>query len=344
MHLLNFCRRLLFASCFTVLSLQFVQAQGALGEQNTDNIISRLYQSLNSKAKSDMASRVEFISAQFLGKPYLLGALGEGEQGQYDQTPLYRTDAFDCETYVDTVLALALANEPNQFKRCIDQVRYRDGLVSFINRNHFTCLDWNQNNQRQKFVKDITVSFKDNRNQPVVKYARAVIDKPAWYNHMSAHAIRRSKASPKEEAKLLQSLKQRGNQLSVVTSVIPYIPLSVLFDSAGIANKHLFNQIPNAAIIEIIRPNWDLSKEIGTHLNVSHLGFAFWDKENLLFREASSVQNRVVDVPLIEYLRDFRTSPTIKGINIQIVLPQENNTTKCTLINDAPLDKFVNKH
>ena len=161
---------------------------------------------------------------------------------------------------------------------------------------------------------------------------------------MSAHAIRRSKASPKEEAKLLQSLKQRGNQLSVVTSVIPYIPLSVLFDSAGIANKHLFNQIPNAAIIEIIRPNWDLSKEIGTHLNVSHLGFAFWDKENLLFREASSVQNRVVDVPLIEYLRDFRTSPTIKGINIQIVLPQENNTTKCTLINDAPLDKFVNKH
>ena len=231
--------------------------------------------------------------------------------------------------YVDTVLALALANDPNQFKQCINQVRYRDGQVSFLNRNHFTCLDWNQNNQRQQFVKDITPILRDKHNKSVVKFARAFIDKPAWYGHLSTHAIRLKKADSKEQARRLQSLKDRGSQLSAAHSIIPYIPLSVLFDSRGKAHEYLFNQIPNAAIIEIVRPNWDLSKEIGTHLNVSHLGFAFWKKDTLFFREASSTQNQVVDVPLIAYLRDARKSPTIKGINIQIVLPQRDSAAGC---------------
>lgn len=82
----------------------------------------------------------------------------------------------------------------------------------------------------------------------------------------------------------------------------------------------LFNQIPNAAIIEIIRPNWDLHKEIGTHLNVSHLGFSIRKNGTLLFRETSSTDGRAIDIPLVDYLRQTLSSPTIKGINVQVVL------------------------
>jgi hypothetical protein len=141
---------------------------------------------------------------------------------------------------------------------------------------------------------------------------------------MTLDTIRLSQANTSDKMQRLQTLKQEGSQLPKATSIIPYLPLDSLFDSTGKANDYLFKQIPNAAIIEIVRPNWDLSKEIGTHLNISHLGFAIWKNRILYFREASSQHGRVVDVPLVDYLRDTLKSPTIKGINVQVVLPQVN--------------------
>ncbi len=329
MYIPNVFKRALLLGCLSVLSLQTLAHENKIKDENTDKTISQLYHSLNSKPKSDMATRLQIISAEFLGKPYLLGPLGEGIQGEFDQSPLQRTDAFDCETLVDTVVALALADDPHQFKYCINQIRYRNGRVSFIDRNHFTCLDWNKNNQHKGFVKDITTTVIDNHHQPVAKFAHALINKPGWYNHFSTDSIRLQRPDPIEQTKRLSSLKQRGSQLPAGISTLPYVPLSILFDSTGKPNTYLFKQIPNGAIIEIVRPNWDLTKEIGTHLNVSHLGFAFWENGNLIFREASSEYHRVVDVSLIDYLHDALKSPTIKGINIQIVQPKQDSISGC---------------
>lgn len=279
-----------------------------------------LYQQAAEVEGSDIAARIDFFSGLFLGRPYLLNALGEGNAGFFDQAPLYRTDAFDCETYVDTVLALALANDSETFKRYIRQVRYRNGHVSFIDRNHFTCLDWNKNNQTQGFVHDITASIKSKNGKNVAVFAQALIDKPSWYQHFSIQKIRITPDDMNEKAKRLSLLKKKGRQLPKSISTIPYIPLSSLFDKHGHTNMALFNQIPNASIIEIIRPNWDLSKEIGTHLNVSHLGFAIWKNGKLLFRETSSKDGRALDIALVDYLRETLQSPTIEGINIQMVL------------------------
>ena len=284
-----------------------------------DQTINQLYHSLNIKPNQTLSGRIAALSAEFLGKPYELGALGEGMQGDYDQFPLYRTDAFDCETFVDTVLALALANDALSFEHYIRQVRYKNGHVSFVTRNHFTCLDWNKNNQKQGFVTDITTSFRDADDHPVAFMAHALIDKPSWYQHFTLANIRIKNASPAYRATRLASLKEEGSNLSRKVSAIPYIPLSALFNQSGEPNMQLFNQIPNAAIIEIIRPDWDLQQQIGTHLNVSHLGFAIWKNGVLLFRQASSTQHRVVDSSLMDYLRHAQKSPTIKGINIQIV-------------------------
>lgn len=322
MYLPNFYKRLLLVSCITLLPLSVIAQQSQEKQQAADKTISRLYHSLDSDPRNDMQGRIVKISSQFLNRPYLLGALGEGPNGKYDQEPLYRLDAFDCETYVDTVLGLALANGTKQFKRCINQVRYFDGRPIYTHRNHFTCLDWNLNNQHKGYLRNITMSFHDQQNKPVVKFASAYINKPSWYEHASLQTIRLNPTDPAEQAKRLQELKEEGKRQRAGTSVISYIPSSALFNRSGQANLQLFRQIPNAAIIEIIRPNWDLSKEIGTHLNVSHLGFAIWDQKVLYFRQASSKEGRVLDVPLIDYLRDALKSPTIKGINVQIVLPQ----------------------
>ena len=282
--------------------------------------IDQLYHGHAIGTKATIPERIDAISAQFLGKPYLLGALGEGTHGYYDDDPLYRTDTFDCETYVDTVLALALAPNLATFKKYINQIRYNDGHISFIHRNHFTDLDWNTNNQKQGFIKDITTDFHDKYGRPIAKTARALIDKPNWYQHFSVNIIQVEHISPTEQTERLALLKQKGRQLSRTLVTISYIPLTALFNQAGLANQYVFNQIPNGAIIEIIRPNWDLTQQIGTHLNVSHLGFAIWKNGVLMFRIASSTHHRLLDCSMIDYLRDAQTSPTIKGINIQRVL------------------------
>lgn len=282
-------------------------------EYQADEIISQIYSQLQYQPQ-DLSKRIAFISNQFLGKPYLLSALGEGSEGYFDQTSLYRTDAFDCETYVDTVLALALGHNLAEFKQLIRKIRYKDGQVGFLTRNHFTCIDWNKNNQDQGFLKDITPEIHDQQNTSIALNAEALINKPGWYEHFTINKIRLYPSSPTEASKRLAILKKKGQTLPIVNSTIAYLPLTTLLN-----NLDLFKQIPNGAVIEIVRPNWDLTKEIGTHLNISHLGFAIWENNTLFFREASSKSNTVMQIPLIDYLREASQSPTIKGINVQIL-------------------------
>ncbi len=282
--------------------------------------IQKIYQQYDTAASNNLAKRIELFSRIFLGKSYLWDALGEGETGFFDQYPLYRTDAFDCETYVDTVLALALSHDAPTFEQYIINIRYHQGKVSFIHRNHFTCLDWNRNNQRQGILEDITYRIKNRQGQSIAQYAKAYIDKPSWYQHMTIDRIRINHASDVERQQRLKLLAAQGSKLPKKFSTIAYLPLSKLFDgNTQQANTYLLQQIPNAAIIELVRPNWDLQEKIGTHLNVSHLGFAIWHNDTLYFRQASSLAGQASDVPLIDYLRQMLASPTIKGINIQIV-------------------------
>ncbi|OGV44104.1 MAG: hypothetical protein A3F46_10550 [Legionellales bacterium RIFCSPHIGHO2_12_FULL_42_9] len=283
-------------------------------------LIVKLYSDLARTSKLTMAERLDTISAQFVGLPYQLGALGEGPNARYDQSPLYRIDSFDCETFVDTVLAIALSNNWEGFKQCIRKVRYWQGHAQFTARNHFTDLDWNKNNQQQGYLSDITLNFKDSTNQAVALIATATIDKPSWYGHLTSANIKLRHPNAFEQKKRLLELQQQGSQLPISKSSIAYIPLTALFFRNGQPNNALFAQIPNAAIIEIIRPNWDLQSQIGTCLNVSHLGFVFWKNGKLIFRQASTVYHKVVDVSLIDYLHEALSSPTIKGINVQKVL------------------------
>lgn len=292
-------------------------------EDDSDKMIQKIYRQLNSQPPATMSDRIEFISAELLDQPYLLGALGEGIKGTYDQSPIYRTDAFDCETYVDVVLAIALADTPETFQHRIRQIRYKNGQVSFLTRNHFLSLDWNQNNQRQGFIQDYTQKIKNRHNQPIAKTTQALINKPAWYQHFNVERIKINALSETERLRRLNQLKQAGQSLESIVATIDYIPLSVLFDPTGKPDLSLFNQIPNAAIVEIIRPNWDLRKQIGTCLNASHLGFAIWKNNQLMFRQASSIHGKTVDESLIDYLRQTLKSPTIKGIHIEVVVPEK---------------------
>lgn len=285
-----------------------------------DRAITALYAQLPPRQSETQILRLEQISAYFLGQPYILGALGEGESGRFDQSPLYRTDGFDCVTYVNTVLALFYAGNLSEFKNKMAELNYRNAQVSYQNRHHFMCIDWNKANAQLGLIEDVTHKIVDSSGLSVAMIAQALIDRPNWLHHRQLSDLKLLQPLTIEQAKQrLTELHDLADQLSIEQSNLPYLPFSKLFDAQGNANLHLFSQIPAGAIIEIVRPNWDLRQQIGTYLNISHAGFIFRNKNTLIFREASSLLKQVCDVPLIDYLQGYLTSTTIKGINIQTI-------------------------
>lgn len=289
--------------------------------KNYDNMINKIYQDPNSHSLQ-LNIRLLNDSQYFLGKPYILGSLGEGPDAQFDKNPLYRHDGFDCETFVDTVLALVESNNLQQFQNNINKIRYFDGMPTYISRNHFTDVDWNLANQRNDYIVDVTKQIFPHE----YKLAKAYIDRPNWFRNLSANNIKLFKEiSSDESQQLLDKLHAQGDKVKGIASELPYVPLSVLFNANGEPNKEMFAKIPDDSIIEVVRPNWDLAKQIGTNLNISHLGFAIRINGVLMYREASSLDNKVIDIPLEKYLSEYLQSPTIKGIHIEKIQLAKNS-------------------
>jgi hypothetical protein len=97
--------------------------------------------------------RVETISRRFLGVPYLDNPLGGSMLSHESLTA--SLDAFDCVTYVESILALALASRPEDFPDNLRCIRYRDGNVDWRARNHYMTT-WIRNNVRSGFVRNLT--------------------------------------------------------------------------------------------------------------------------------------------------------------------------------------------
>jgi hypothetical protein len=271
--------------------------------------VARVQNQIGMSAGSPAADRVLIFGEGLLDIPYVDGPFGEGPQGQYDRMPLYRFDEFDCTTFVETVTALSVSSTFDDFKTTINRLRYRDGNVAFVERNHFTDLDWIPNNIRAGFFRDATESIAPGQTA----IARAEVDKRAWYAKLPASRIQIPGISDADRDVLLDELHAEGGRFTPEEAEVPYIPLTVLFGPRG---DEIFSRIRSGSVINVVRPNWDLVKLIGTHMNISHQGFAVRKDGTLYFMEASAVLKKTTMVPMVEYLRGYLTSPTIKGINV----------------------------
>ncbi len=87
-----------------------------------------------------LAERIDRISASLLGRDYALDPAGEGEGPDGD--PVARYDVFDCVTFVEEVLALALGGLTGADAVRRD-LRYGPGTPpTYANRNHLMELQW----------------------------------------------------------------------------------------------------------------------------------------------------------------------------------------------------------
>lgn len=103
----------------------------------------------------------------FLGKPYCNSPLGEGAPP--DDDPLIRFDAFDCTTFVETVLANGNLDKLNK-------IRYKNAKVDFFARNHFVETDWLKNNA--ELMENVSSKYAKTAIRTVE------IDKENWFKHV----------------------------------------------------------------------------------------------------------------------------------------------------------------
>lgn len=103
-----------------------------------------------------LAERIVVVTDPFLGAPYAVSPLGEGEGAKEDPDPRMRFDGFDCTTFVETALALALAEDVDEARRLLDVIRYEDGEATFLKRRHFPEAEWIPQLLELGFLEDVT--------------------------------------------------------------------------------------------------------------------------------------------------------------------------------------------
>ena len=160
---------------------------------------------------------------KFLGAPYINSPLGEGIAP--DSDPLIRFDAFDCTTFVETVLA-------NGDIETLNQIRYKDGKIGFLNRNHFIESDWLVNNSDR--VQNVSADYAQTKMRSVI------IDKRSWFKKV--HNI--------------------DTDFKPVAVDLEYIPYEFTKDII----------IEKPVIVLFITDNADFRDKIGTDLAVVHMG------------------------------------------------------------------------
>ncbi|HSX20910.1 MAG TPA: N-acetylmuramoyl-L-alanine amidase-like domain-containing protein, partial [Gammaproteobacteria bacterium] len=252
-------------------------------------------------ANQDFKTRLQSLCEYFLGINY--GAWRNGSSIEALDDFNYDLNTLDCVTYAEVVLALA-KSDPHadymtfvrRFENMLCHIHYNKGIPSFLASNHIFCIDWIENNKYM--VEDMTQNL-----SATVKIAETQIDKLAYFM--------RHKINAANSAELPESVQ---SQLAKRISTVPYIETEDLLNNFA----QYMAKFPEYCIVNIVRPNWDLTERIGTHLNISHLGFCIKDNvaDDLKFYHATSEKLKVVQETLDVYMLRQQSSPTIRGINV----------------------------
>lgn len=234
-----------------------------------------------------MQDRIAFWSENIYKDPELLYPLGQGPEIN-DTAPLFPR-GFDCTTFVETVGALAKSSDEKELAKNLIAIRYKNGQISYENRNHFPEADWIPNNESAGLLKDITVRISRNAGF-VASYVYKEIDKTAWFRSQKNMESNRAVA-------------KAPDSFGAIDVKVPYLPL----DRVMGAVQH----IPQGALINIVRES-----KARYPVLISHQGFLIWKNGVAYFRHASR-NKEVTEVPLEKYVKQAQKMPwRVLGMNI----------------------------
>lgn len=233
--------------------------------------------------------RTLHFAKQMLGIPYVAGTLDNNEEEKL----VVSIDMVDCTTFVETVLALTIADKQGRrnydaFKRALIQVRYRDGVLNgYASRLHYFS-DWIRNNEEMGFVKECTSQTTCSQSQEL------------WLDFMSTHSD--SYLPMKKDTSLVEDialLEKKWRKISVT-----YISKE---------NLNLSSKILKIKDGDILAITTNIKG-----LDVVHVGFAFWKSDKLHLLHASSIAKKVIEDPqsLYEYSKNKKVHTGVRTVRV----------------------------
>jgi hypothetical protein len=258
---------------------------------------------------ASLPQRVEAVSELFLGVPSKNGPLGEGPEGEFDRDPLIRFDAFDCTTFVETVMALSLDSDLGSATRTLQKIRYKDGQIGYPTRNHFTELDWLPNNVRAGYLHDIT---SDVAGRNAVKISKT-ISKREWYLRKSLVSLEGG-FTEEEKQRLVPKLQHLGEQFPDERATLTVLPVEAL--PLALAD------IPSGTIANLVHADQTDKETI-----VSHQVFLIKKSDGWYVRHAAF--GKAVEDDPIDILNRYKDSSwRLIGLNLNVLhdpKPDERN-------------------
>ena len=262
-----------------------------------------------------MSERVARISAAFLGAPHVLDPAGEGADAPIDRDPEMPLDRMDCQTLVETVLALARARRPDEVWPELRAIRYRHGMLSFELRHHFPEVDWFPANVARGVVADVSSEVAAEHGTAT---ASARITRQDWLRSLVRNPTQARNDHLRSSRAAQAELERLAAAATDVTGTIRYVAKGAL------ARADVLARIPDGAVVLIVRPETSMFGRVGSVQNVSHMGFAVRTPQGLVYRHASSTRRRaVVDRPLAGYLEAMNRTKTFAGIAVYAVLARQ---------------------
>ncbi len=243
---------------------------------------------------------LNYISRNFIGKDYFT----EKENSIFVEPPIFNVNNFNCVTFVEIVLGFCISNNFNELDENLKRIKYKNGNIDFLSRNHFITTDWVPNNYL--LLKDITKNITKDYKTKIVK-----IDKKSW--------IIKNFKEYYDFLKLNNQL-QKLDDFKVIEQKIDYISSDFILN-----NDEFIKNLPDESIVFIIKDLENIKDKIGTELDVTHAGFLFKERNkfyryfnnlneyNLTFRHASSAKNKIVNVDFKKYIKN---SKKVQGIII----------------------------
>lgn len=105
----------------------------------------------------DLRKRIDHLAKRMIGQKYQIYLLGEYPFEIYDPQPLYCIDRSDCVVFSEHIYAMALSDNWKKFFTMLQRIRYKDGVIGILTRNHYTEADWIVNNSW--LIRNITDSL-----------------------------------------------------------------------------------------------------------------------------------------------------------------------------------------
>lgn len=118
------------------------------------------------EVQPSLRDRIVHLARKNIGQPYQLFLLGEFPFETYDDDPLFALHKSDCVVFSEHMYAMGLSGSWEEFFVFLQRIRFKNGEIGVLTRNHYTEAEWDVNNSW--LVEDVSRELAGDAAAPMI--------------------------------------------------------------------------------------------------------------------------------------------------------------------------------